>query len=484
MSEAKANLVIKNGTVVTASESTPADVAITGCQISAIGQNLAGEEVLDASGMLVMPGGIDPHVHLEYPQGPRQVVSSDDWLTGTLAAACGGTTTVLDFVEARPHQTWMQAFAERQAQAEAQSVVDYGFHMAFNRADEDTLKEVRSAIKAGMPSFKIYMAYDGIRLTESEMLVALDELKSHGGMAIVHAENHFVINHLVEKRLAEDQVESQWHPTTRPALAEVEATLRALTLAEIIGVRMHIVHVSTSAGADVIDEFRQRGQPVTGEVCTQHLLLTDTLYDQPGLEPAKYIMAPPLRTQQDTEGLWAHLTDGSLSFVATDHCPFTLAQKRGQRRTPEFRRLPDGIIAMPAEHAWCSTVPPFNQIPGGAPGIETRMPLLYHFGVNQNRLTLNQFVNYTSTAAARLYGLYPRKGSITPGADADLVVWDPEWQVTVSSATLHQNCDYTPYEGWQVKGWPRLVLSRGDIIVRDGQYVGYMERGKYLRRPL
>jgi len=314
--------------------------------------------------------------------------------------------------------------------------------------------------------------------------VALDTLKTQGGMAMVHAENHFVINHLVEKRLAAGQVEPRWHPTTRPALAEVEAILRALTLAEIVGVRMHIVHVSTAVGAEVIENFRRRGQPVTDEVCIQHLLLTDTLYDQPGFEPAKYIMAPPLRTREDTEGLWEHLADGSLDFVVTDHCPFTLAQKRGQRRTPEFRRLPDGVVGMQAERPWCTAVPPFNQIPGGAPGIETRMPLLYHFGVNHGRLNLNQFVNYTSTAAARLYGLYPRKGNIAPGADADLVLWDPEWQVTIASADLHQNCDYTPYEEWQVKGWPRLVLSRGDIIVRDGQYVGYMERGRYLRRPL
>jgi dihydropyrimidinase len=484
MAHTKANLVIKNGTIVTASDTFTADIAITGDQITAIGQNLSAEQTLDARGLLVMPGGIDPHVHLAYPQGPHQVVSSDDWLTGTVAAAAGGTTTVLDFVEARPHQTWMQAFAERQAQAEAESVIDYGFHMAFNRADEESLKEVRSAIKAGMPSFKIYMAYDGIRLTEPEMLVALDALAAHGGMAIVHAENHFVINYLVGKRLAKGETEPRWHPTTRPAAAEAEATLRALTLAEIAGVRMHIVHVTTAEGARIIDSFRQRGLPVSGEVCIQHLLLTDALYDQPGFEPAKYVMAPPLRSAADTQELWQHLAHSALDFVVTDHCPFTLAQKRGQRRTPEFRRLPEGIAAAAPERPWCTATPPFNQIPGGAPGIETRMPLLYHFGVNQGHLTLNQFVNYTSTAAAQLYGLYPRKGAVAPGADADLILWDPDWQVTLTSADLHQNCDYTPYEGWQVKGWPRVVLSRGDIIVHDGEYVGYMERGKYLRRPL
>ncbi len=484
MSEVRADLVIKNGTVVTADNTFDADVAIAGGQISAVGRELSGSEYLDATGLLVMPGGIDPHVHLEYPQGPHQVVSSDDWLTGTVAAACGGTTCVLDFVEARPHQTWMQAFAERQAQAEARSVIDYGFHMAFNRVDDESLSEVRSAIKAGMPSFKIYMAYDGIRLTEPEMLIALEALKQHGGLPIVHAENHYVIGHLVEKRLAAGQTEPRWHPTTRPAIAEVEATQRALTLAEVVGVPMHIVHVSTAQGAATIDTFRRRGQPVTGEVCTQHLLLTDVLYDQPGFEPAKYVMAPPLRPRQDGQELWQKLHNNQLDFVVTDHCPFTLAQKRGQRRTPEFRRTPEGSVDMLPEPEWCSQPPPFNQIPGGAPGIEARLSLLYHFGVNKGRLTLNQFVLFTSTAAARRYGLYPRKGAIAPGSDADIVLWDPQQAVTISSSMLHENCDYTPYEGWQVTGWPKIVLSRGDVIVRDGQYVGFLERGKYLRRPL
>ena len=476
------DLIIQNGMVVTANDAVQADVAIRGDKIAAIGHGLAARESLDAGGLLVIPGGVDPHVHLQYPQGPNRVVSSDDWLTGTVAAACGGTTTVIDFVEARPGQTWMQAFEARLAEAEPQAVIDFGFHMSCNRADEASLAEVGPVIEAGMPSFKIYMAYDGIRLTDPEMLLALEALAEHGGLAIVHAENHFVITRLVQRQLAAGHVEPRWHLHTRPAAGEAEATERALAMAEIAGAPMHIVHVTTARGLEAIRRFRARGRPVTGEVCTQHLLLTEALYDQPGFEPAKHSMAPPLRTPADLAAMWAGLQDGSLDFVVTDHCPFTLAQKRGQRRTPEFRRLPGGTIRSEPEAPWCEGLPPFNQIPGGAPGIETRMPLVYHFGVNEGRLSLTEFVNLTSTAAAKLYRLYPRKGTIAPGADADLVLFDPGREVTISAESLHQNCDYTPYEGFRVKGWPRTVLSRGEIIVRDGEFVGKEGRGRYIKR--
>jgi dihydropyrimidinase len=477
------SLVIQNGTVVTASGAFQADVGLRGGTIAEIGPGLNGAETLDARGLLVMPGGVDPHVHLQYPQGPQRVVSSDDWLTGTIAAACGGTTTVVDFVEPRPDESWMQAFDARLAQAASQAVIDFSFHMSFNRADARSLAEVRPVIAAGVTSFKIYMAYDGIRLTDPEMLLALDAISANGALAIVHAENHAVIMRLVARQLAAGHVEPRWHPLTRPVAGEAEATERALALAEIAGARLHIVHVTAARGLDAIRRYRLRGRPVTGEVCTQHLLLTDALYDQPGFEPAKYGMAPPLRTAADMAAMWAGLQNGDLDFVVTDHCPFTLAQKRGQRRTPEFRRLPDGVQLMPPETPWSEGDPPFNQIPGGAPGIETRVPLLYHYGVNQGRLSLEQFVNLTSTAAARRYGLYPRKGAIAPGSDADLVLFDPRRAVTISADSLHQNCDYTPYQGLRVQGWPRTVISRGQVIVRDEQFVAAPGRGQYLARP-
>ncbi|MGB8643688.1 MAG: amidohydrolase family protein [Anaerolineae bacterium] len=476
------DLVIKNGTLVTASETYQGDLAIAGGRIAATGTALEGVETIDATGLLVMPGGVDPHVHLEYPQGAFQVVSSDDWLTGTVAAACGGTTTIIDFVEARPGETWMQAFDKRMAQAEPQVVIDYGLHMSFNRADPASVAEAPAVIAAGMTSFKIYMAYQGIRLDDAEMLVALETLRDHGGLPIIHAENHYVIMRLVEEQLAQGHVEPRWHPVTRPVAGEAEATDRALALAEIVGVPMHIVHVSAARGADIIREYRERGRPVTGEVCTQHLLLTAQCYEQPGFEAARYSMAPPLRTSQDNAALWADLHAGTLDFVVTDHCPFTLSQKRGERRTPPFRKLPTGIVPNPPPEPWSQGLPRFNQIPGGAPGIETRIPLTYHYGVNQRRLSLNEFVNVTSTAAAKLYGLYPRKGSLAPGADADILLFDPNREVTITAESLHQNCDYTPYEGFQVKGWPHTVLSRGEVIVRGGEFTGRIGRGQYLKR--
>jgi dihydropyrimidinase len=484
----KVTLLIQNGTLVTASDTFQADIAIAGEEILAIGQGLAqaglpeAAESIDAGGLLVFPGGIDPHVHLAYPQGAQRVVSSDDWFTGTVAAACGGTTTVIDFVEARPGETWMDAFGARLAQADPQAAIDYGFHMSFNRADEPSLAEARAVVEAGMPSFKIYMAYDNIRLKDAEMLLALETLKEQGGLPIVHAENHEVIMRLVARHLAAGHVEPRWHPHTRPAAGEAEATQRALALAEIVDLPMHIVHVSAAAGLEAIRRCRERGRPLSGEVCTQHLLLTEALYEEPGFEPARYIMAPPLRSAADTEAMWVGLGEGSLDFVVTDHCPFTLAQKQGRRRTPEFRRLPGGTVTAPPEAPWSEDIPAFNLIPGGAPGIETRLPLLYHFGVNRGRLSLNQFVNLTSTAAARRFGLYPHKGTIAPGTNADLVLFDPNREVTISAEALHQNCNYTPYQGMQVRGWPRTVLSRGEVIVREGEFVGSEGRGKYLKR--
>jgi dihydropyrimidinase len=486
----QAALLIQNGTLVTASDTFQADVAVVGDKIVAVGRNLARQgfrdfsEAIDAGGLLVMPGGVDPHVHLQYPQGPNRVISSDDWFTGTVAAACGGTTTLIDFVEAHPDETWMEAFEARLAEADPQAVIDFGFHMSFNRADERSLAEVGAVIQAGMPSFKIYMAYDNIRLTDAKMLLALETLKEECGLPIVHAENHDVIMRMVARHLAAGHLEPRWHPRTRPAAGEAEATERALALAEIVDLPMHIVHVSAARGLEAIRRYRERGRAVTGEVCTQHMLLTDTLYDNPGFEPAKYVMAPPLRTARDTQAMWEGLGNGSLDFVVTDHCSFTVAQKQGQRRTPEFRRLPDGTVATPSEAPWSDGVPPFNLIPGGAPGVETRLPLIYHFGINRGRLSLNQFVDVTSTAAAKLFGLYPQKGTIAPGTDADLVLFDPNNEVIVTANALHQNCDYTPYEGMQLKGWPRTVLSRGEIIVRNGQFIGSEGRGRYLKREI
>lgn len=478
-------LLIRNGRLITATEDYIADIFIEGETIKWIGRNLpvSAERVLDATGLLVLPGGIDPHVHLQYPQGPNRIVSSDDWLTGTMAAACGGTTTVMDFVEAQPGESFVHAFQTRLAEA-SDAVIDFGFHLAFHRADDAALAEIPALLDAGITSFKIYMAYDNIRLTDREMLIALQTLKALGGLPIVHAEDHDVIMLLVAQHLAQGHTEPRWHPFTRPVAGEADATVRALTYAEIVDVPMHIVHVSAARAMHAIQMARARGLRATGEVCTQHLLLTEALYDQPVAEAAKYVMAPPLRSEADMRALWNGLRDSVLDLVVTDHCPFTLAQRLGKRQTPEFRKLPTGVVINPPEPAWSHELPAFNQMPGGAPGIETRVPLMFHFGVNAGKLSLHQFVNVTSTAAAKLYGLYPRKGTLAPGADADVVLFDPTREVTIHAQSLHQNCDYTPYEGMRVRGWVHTVLVRGQVLVEAGQFVGKPGSGKYLQRKI
>lgn len=474
--------IIHNGTIVTASDTFRADILIRDGKIAAFGTFDTAGESIDATGLYVFPGGVDPHVHLHYPQGPNRVFSSDDWLTGTIAAACGGTTTVIDFVEARPDESLMQAYEKRNADAAENAVIDYSFHMSLNRADDKTISEIPDVLRAGMTSFKIYMAYDGIRLTDAEMLTALEGLRANGGLAIVHAENHSLIMHEIAKQIAQGHTTPRWHPFTRPVMGEAEATHRALALAEAVGVPMHIVHVTAAQGLDVIRLYQGRGLPMTGEVCTQHLLLTDALYDQDGFEPAKYVMAPPLRTARDNAAMWRGLQDGSLAFVVTDHCPFTMAQRGGKRRTPEFRKLLAGTIRMPEEEAWSPEIPAFNTLPGGGPGIETRMLLTFHFGVNEKRISLNEFVARTSTNAAKLFKLYPHKGTLAPGADADVVLWDPEQEITIRADALHQNVDYTPYENWRVLGAPKTVLARGRVVVSEGRFVGEQGSGAFVKR--
>jgi dihydropyrimidinase len=474
------DIVVRGGTVVTDGAERVADVGILDGRVAALGERLAGRRELDARGTLVLPGGIDPHVHLAYPQGPARVVSADDWQTGTIAAACGGTTTVIDFVEARADETWMAALAARRAEAEAAAAIDFGLHMTFHRTDPRSLAEVPEVIAAGVPSFKFYMAYDGLRLDDGELLAGFEALAAHGGLALVHAENHDVIRHLVAHHRRAGHTHAAFHPLCHPATGEAEATERALALAAIAGNPVHVVHVSAEAGLAALARARAGGQAATGEVCPQHLVLTDAVYA--GADADLFAMAPPLRRDSDREALWAALRDGGLDFVVTDHCPFTRAQRRGQRRTPEFRRTPAGVQPTAPEEPWSATPPSFDRLPGGGAGIETRMALVHHFGVTAGRLSPSRFVEVTSAAAARRFGLYPRKGTLAPGADADVVLFDREREVAISAERLHQNVDHTPFEGLTVRGWPRTVLSRGELLVHDFEWVGSAGRGRFLAR--
>ena len=448
------DLVIANGTLVTAEATAAADLGIAGGRIAAIGAGLRGAETIDARGLLVLPGAVDEHVHLQMPVG--EFCSSDDFATGTVAAAHGGTTTVLDFVEPRPDKPLVDALLARRAEAEGKAAIDYGLHMTLSRADDETLAQVPDCIAAGAASYKLYMAYDGLRLDDGGLLRALALLGECGGRALVHAENHHAIAYLVARALAEGRIGPENHPATRPDVMEAEAVHRLLALARVDGTPVVVAHLSCALGLEEVRAARARGQAVWVETCPQYLLLDEGLYRQPGFEAAKVVMAPPPRTAADRAALWAGLRAGEIDTVATDHCPFFFATQKTRGRDD------------------------FSRIPGGAPGIETRLALLYSHGVRPGHLSPSRWVEACCTAPARRFGLAPRKGTLAIGADADVVLFDPEKPVVLSQQSLHQNVDYTPYEGWEVRGYPVTVLSRGEVIVRDGQFLGRPGRGRFL----
>ena len=448
------DLVISNGTLVTAESTMQADLGIDGERIAALGRGLAGKKTIDASGMLVLPGAVDEHVHLQMPVG--EFSSSDDFYTGTVAAACGGTTTIIDFADPKPDQTLVEGLAQRQAEAAGKVVIDYGLHMTLRRASDEVLAQVPNSISAGSASFKLYMAYEGLRLADGGLLLALDALQKHGGRVLVHAENHHAIMYLTARALAEGRTGPQNHPLTRPDIMEAEAIHRLLSLAEVTGTPVVLAHLSCALGLEAVRTARGRGQIVWVETCPQYLLLDQKEYLRPGFEGAKFVMAPPPRTETDRAALWAGLAAGEVNTIATDHCPFFYS-------TQKVRGKDD-----------------FSRIPGGAPGIETRLALTYSHGVRTGRLSPERWVQVCCTEPAQRFGLAPRKGTLAVGADADIVLFDPERTVVLSHESLHQNVDYTPYEGWQVQGYPVTVLSRGEVIVRDGQPVGAAGRGQFL----
>jgi dihydropyrimidinase len=454
--------LIRNGTIITASDRYAADIYIERGVISLIGRELSlpADTVIDASGLLVMPGGIDAHTHLDMPAG--DTTSSDDFETGTVAAAHGGTTTLIDYATQDPGQGLRPALDAWMARAEGKAVIDYAFHMIVREWSDQVASEMDHLVRhEGITSFKFFMAYPGLLMVDDATIFrGLLKTRDNGGLVCIHAENGGVIDALVKEALRRGDTAPKFHALTRPPLAEGEATARAIALAELAGAPLYIVHLSCSEALEAVRGARDKGLPVYAETCPQYLFLSAAEYDREGFEGAKYVMSPPLRGRQHQEALWSGIRTHDLQVVATDHCPFCM------REPPQKQAGKDD----------------FSKIPNGAPGIETRLMLLWDGGVRTGRIDAHRFVELTSTSPAKIFGLWPRKGTIAVGSDGDLVIWNPEKEVTLSAATLHMRVDYNPYEGRVVRGAPSTVLSRGEVIVDNGAWVGAKGRGRFVKR--
>src|SRR4051794_13398548 len=457
--EATMSLLIKNGIIVTATDFYTGDVYVEGERISTIGTSLdiPAERVIDAAGKYVLPGGIDVHTHLDMPFGGS--MSSDDFETGTIAAAHGGTTTVVDFAIQYHGQTLHHAMETWMKKADGKAAIDYGFHMIITELNDQVETEMDALVRQGVTSFKLFMAYPGVfMLDDASIFRALLRTGKNGGTICMHAENGGVIDVLVKKALAEGKTAPKYHALTRPARAEAEATHRAIALAEIAGVPIYIVHLSAAEALEMVTEARDRGLPAYAETCPQYLFLSYDNYEEPGFEGAKYVMSPPLRAKETQKNLWRGLAYNDLQVISTDHCPFCMKEQKVLGHDD------------------------FSKIPNGAPGIETRMSLVYDGGVRAGKISLNRFVELTSTSPAKIFGLFPRKGTIAPGSDADIVIFDPNRTTTLGTKTLHMKVDYNPYEGRQVTGVTETVLSRGNVIIDQGRFVGRAGAGAFLKR--
>lgn len=438
--------VIRHGTVVTASDTFRSDVGIRDGRIVALAAELTeADEIIDATGLFVMPGGIDSHVHLDQPSGDG-IVMADDFESGTRSAAIGGNTTILSFCLQEKGQTLREALKVYHAKAEGKCHVDVSFHLIVTDPTAYVLgQELPALVADGYTSIKVFMTYDGLRLRDDEILATLDTARRTGALVMVHCENEDAIRYLIGRHEAEGNLAPKFHATTRPIAAEREATHRALSLAEIVDTPIVIVHVSNRQAMEEIRRARERGQKIAGETCPQYLMLTADDLDAEALEGAKFVCSPPPRDLESQGACWEGLEQGVFDLYSSDHCPFRFDDPEGKLNEKGKRH--------------------FRWIPNGIPGVATRLPILFSEGVMKGRIDLNRFVALTSTNHAKLYGLYPRKGTIAIGADADITLWDPEKRVTLTNDLLQHGADYTPYEGLDVRGWPVHVILRGRTIV-------------------
>ncbi|WP_042456917.1 dihydropyrimidinase [Neobacillus dielmonensis] len=452
--------IIKNGTIVTAADTYQAELLIEDGKITQIGSNLsaAGAEIVDAKGCLVFPGGIDPHTHLDMPFGGT--VTKDDFETGTIAAAFGGTTTVIDFCLTNKGEPLKNAIQTWHEKANRKAAIDYSFHLMISEINDDVLNELPQVInEEGITSFKVFMAYKNVFQADDETLFrTFVTAKELGALVMVHAENGDVIDYLTKKALEEGNTDPIYHALTRPPELEGEATGRAARFAGLAGSQLYVVHVSCADAANRIAEARSKGYEVWGETCPQYLVLDQSYLEKPNFEGAKYVWSPPLREKWNQEALWHALRSGTLQTFGSDQCSFDF---KGQKE------LGFGD---------------FTKIPNGGPMIEDRLTILFSEGVKKGRISLNQFVDLTSTRAAKLFGLFPKKGTVAIGADADLVIFDPNAERVISAETHHMAVDYNAFEGMKVTGEPISVMVRGEFVVRDKQFVGKPGSGQYLKR--
>ncbi|NQF16511.1 dihydropyrimidinase [Brevibacillus sp. HB1.3] len=451
---------IRNGTVVTASDTYQADILIEGEKVVAIGSNLDGKdaEMIDATGYYVFPGGIDPHTHLDMPFGGT--VTSDNFYTGTKAAAFGGTTSIIDFCLTNKGEPLHSSISTWHEKARGKAVIDYGFHLMVSDANDQVLEELGAVVRnEGITSLKVFMAYKNVLMADDETLFkTLVRAKELGALVQVHAENGDVLDYLIKQAIAKGQTDPVYHAYTRPPEAEGEATGRAIALTALADAQLYVVHVSCAEAVRRIAEAREKGWNVYGETCPQYLVLDITDLQKPGFEGAKYVWSPPLREKWNQDVLWNALKNGILQTVGSDHCSFNFS---GQKELG----LGD-----------------FTKIPNGGPIIEDRMRLLFSEGVAKDKISLNQFVDMTSTKVAKLFGMFPQKGTIAVGSDADIVLFDPTVTRTISVETHHMNVDYNPFEGMVVNGDIISVLSRGSFVIRDQQFVGQAGTGRFVKR--
>ncbi len=458
----KFDLIIRGGTVATASDTFKTDVGVRAGKIVALGHDLGkAERTVEAEGQLELPGGIEAHCHIEQESSTR-IMTADDFYSGSVSAAFGGNTTFIPFAAQHRGQNLRDVINTAHDRAGSKSVIDYAFHLIISDPTENVLwQELPALIMEGYSSFKVYMTYEMLKINDHQMLDVLSIARQHGAMTMVHAENNDVINWLSERLLNGGYVAPKYHAVSHNSIAESEASRRAIDLARLTDAKLLIVHVSAPEAANAILKARNQGLPIYGETCPQYLFLTADDLDREGMEGAKFCCSPPPRDKAGQDAIWLGLTNDTFQVFSSDHAPYRYDE------TGKFNAGPN---------------PTFKKIANGVPGIETRMPLLYSEGVRKGRLSLNQFVALTSTNAAKIYGLHPRKGTIAIGSDADIAIWDPNWERVISTAILHDNMDYTPYDGMEITGWPRTVINQGRLVVYNETLQVERGSGSFLER--